>query len=116
MARFSEFTGFQRVPATRKTYRLTRDLVWHVGSQWSDWPLVVPAGTHFDVSVPQLLAWVLSPHDRRVLPAAAVHDELLKLGFDPAFASAEFRRAALARGTCPTWSWVYFAATLLWTT
>ncbi|WP_150524035.1 DUF1353 domain-containing protein [Roseibium sediminis] len=115
MSGFSSFDYFEHVPGTRKTYVLTQTLRWHIGCKGSDWLLAVEAGTVFDISVPWTLEWLQSPHDRRVLLAAAIHDELLKRGHDVAFASAEFRRALLARGCSPPRAWALFTATLIWT-
>ena len=112
---FTEFESFSHIQSTHKKYRLDARLVWEIGAKGSGWKLIVRAGTIFDISVPRLLEWALSPHDRRVLLAAAVHDELLVRGHDAAFASAEFRRAAIARG-CSVWrAWVLFFSTLAWT-
>jgi len=55
---------------------------------------------------------LLSPHNRAVLMAARVHDELLEEGFDQAFASSEFRRALRARGLSSLYAWLLFFATL----
>lgn len=115
MSGFSSFGNFEHVPGTHKAYLLTQPLHWHIGCKGSDWLLTVEVGTVFDISVPRVLEWLQSPHDRRVLLAAAIHDELLKRGHDVAFASAEFRRALLARGVSPARAWLLFAATLSWT-
>lgn len=115
MSTFTEFEDFEPVEGTRKMYKLTADLMWEIGSKGSGWQVIVPKGTPFDISVPKLLEWAQSPHDRAVLLAAAVHDELLNLGHDVGFASAEFRRAALARKQTKIWAWVLFLATLIWT-
>lgn len=115
MSGFSSFGQFEHVPGTHKTYVLTHALYWHIGCKGSDWLLTIEAGTDFDISVLRFLEWLQSPHDRRVLPAAAIHDELLKRGHDVAFASAEFRRALLARGCSPPRAWALFTATLIWT-
>lgn len=115
MAGFTKFEAFSHVEGTSKTYCLAAPLLWEVGAKGSGWRLTVAAGTLFDISVPKVLEWALSPHDRRVLLAAAVHDELLVLGHDPAFASAEFRRAAIARGVPKLRAWMLFFATLAWT-
>lgn len=114
MSAFTTFSAFSRLGDT-DTYRLDAPLVWHVGAKDSGWELVIPTGTTFDITLPFYARPFLSPHDPQVLPAAAVHDELLKRGFDPAFAAAEFRRALKARGSSSLWGWTLFAATLLWT-
>jgi len=95
MSDFSRFEDFELVEGD--TYRLTAPLVWHVGAKTLPFRLEIPAGTTFDLSVPWWLTWVLSRHDRIWLPAAAVHDVLLREGGDSWFAAAEFRRTAEAR-------------------
>ncbi|MDB2384199.1 DUF1353 domain-containing protein, partial [bacterium] len=90
MSKFTEFDQFEQVEGTRTQYRLTGDLVWEIGAKGSGWLLVTDAGTVFDISVPRWLEWLQSPHDKRVLLGAAIHDELGELGHDVAFASAEF--------------------------
>lgn len=114
MSVFTTFTSFSRLDGTAK-YHLDAPLLWRIGAKHSEWELVIPAGTIFDITIPCYARLFLSPHDPKILPAAAVHDELLKRGFDPAFAAAEFRRAARARGCSPFWGWVLFLSTLLWT-
>ncbi len=115
MSNFTKFKSFSKVPGTYKTYQLDDKLSWNIGSKSSSWLLDIPTGRTFDISVPKWLEWVQSPHDRSVLLAAAIHDELLNLGHDQAFASAEFRRAAIAGGTAKLKAWVLFFATLIWT-
>ena len=114
MSAFTHFSAFSRIGRTEK-YRLDAPLLWRVGSKQSAWVLEVAPGTIFDITVPWYARPFLSPHDRQVLPAAAVHDELLRRQHDPAFASAEFRRAAKARGCSTLWSWTLFLSTLIWT-
>jgi len=114
----SEFVcceGFFLVEGTRTTYELECNLIWEIGSVGSGWILEVPKGTRFDISVPRLLEWVQSPHDRRVLLGAAVHDELLLREQHVIFASAEFYRAIRARKTPLARAYTLFVLTLLWT-
>lgn len=115
MSNFSAFDAYSLVVGTEKMYRLDVDLVWEIGAKGSGWVLNVPKGTEFDISVPHWLEWAQGPHDRRVLLAAAIHDELLRLGHDVAFASAEFRRAAIALGCSSRRGWSLFFATLGYT-
>ena len=115
MSAFTKFDHFERDPSTRTKYVLTKELVWDIGAKGSGWQLVIPAGTKFDISVPRVLEWALNPHDKKVLLAAAVHDELLIRGHDAAFSSSEFRRAAVARGCSHMWAWVLFLTTFMWT-
>ncbi|EFO29368.1 conserved hypothetical protein [Roseibium sp. TrichSKD4] len=115
MSSFSNFDQFSRVPITRKLYRLNAPLTWEIGKKHSGHEITLETGTAFDISVPWLLEWLQSPYDRQVLPAAALHDEFLKRGYDVGFASAEFRRCLIARGCSPPRSWMLFTATLIWT-
>ncbi len=115
MSNFTDFEAFSLVPGTERTYQLEAPLSWEIGAKGSGWILEMPKGMTFDISVPAWLRWLLSPHDRAVLLAAGVHDELLRKGHDAAFASAEFRRAIIARGKSLVWSWLLFFATLFWT-
>lgn len=60
-------------------YRLTAALIWRIGNQFG--PVYrVPKGFEFEVSVPRLLRWIVSPHDHRFLKAAALHDHMLETG------------------------------------
>ncbi len=113
MSNFSTFNAFTRAIETRTDYMLGEKLVWDIGAKGSGWPLIITTGFRFNISVPRLLEWLLSPHNRRILPAAAIHDVLLNRGHDKAFASSEFRRACIARGVHPAFAWVLFFATLI---
>lgn len=115
MSAFTAFTAYERVIGTRKRHVLRDDLMWEIGAHGSSWVLIVPAGYTFDISVPIWLEWLLSPFDRRVLLAAAVHDRLLELDHDVAFASSEFRRAVRAMGVKPLFAMALFTSTLIWT-
>lgn len=112
---FSSFSRFSIVEGTRKSYVLDDVMTWAVGKKNSGFDLQIEPGTRFDISVPHWLEWLQSPHDHALLPCAAVHDELLNRGFDAAFASSEFRRAAIARGVHKGRAWVLFFTTLWWT-
>lgn len=115
MSAFTAFTAYERVTGTRKRHVLRDDLLWEIGARGSGWVPTVPAGYTFDISVPRWLEWLLSPFNRRVLLAAAIHDRLLELGHDVAFASSEFRRAVRALGVHPIPAMVLFLSTLIWT-
>lgn len=123
MSSFTEFDAFEQIGGGTR-YRLRAALVWDVGRKGSDWFLIVAPQTIFDLSVPRCLRWLLSPHDRIWLPAAAVHDHLLERGYDRAFAAAEFRRAVAARVERAIKDgrikrdrrvWIAFWLVLLWT-
>ena len=114
MSAFTHFSAFSRLNDTHR-YQLDAPLCWDIGAKGSGWQFTIPKGTVFDITIPWFVRWAISPHDTRILPAAAVHDELLKQNFGPAFASAEFFRAAKARGCNTLWSWTLFISTLIWT-
>ena len=113
MVSFSQFDDFTPVAPGSRTYVQRSPTSWDVGRKNSGYVLELKAGRPFDISTPRLLRWVQSPHDRRVLMAARVHDELLEEGFDQAFAASEFRRALKARGISTQYAWVLFFVTLL---
>lgn len=115
MTRFTAYNSFVLVEGSKKLYRLGEDLHWHIGRKDSDWVLVIPSGYEADVSAPRGLHWSIDVHDFNVLAAAAIHDNLLDLGFDKAFASSEFRRALKARNISKGKAWGLFFATLFWT-
>jgi hypothetical protein len=77
---------------------VTDPVIWEVGAKGSGLFVVVQRGMLFDISVPSCLRWFLSPHDRRVLKAAALHDYLLGLGWDRVTAAAIFHDALAAAG------------------
>lgn len=100
MSVFTRFDGFEFVGGIE--YRLKNPLVWEIGARGSGWLLFIPAGFVFESSVPRLLRWIVDPHDRRFLAAAAVHDHLLETGYRKAFAAGEWHDAAKAMNA-PTW-------------
>lgn len=112
MSRFSVFDAFWNVEGI--DYLTDEYVEWDISHKGSDWVLRIAKGTPFNLSVPKLLRWLISPHNRQMLPAALVHDELLKMGADIAFASAEFRRALRARGVNGLVAWALFFATFVY--
>lgn len=115
MSKFTDFEEFMLVPGTDAKYVLNASLIWEIGKRGSGWFFEIRSGTKFDISVPRWLEWLQSPHDRRILLAAAIHDELGKHGHDVAFASGEMRRAMSARGTSHLRAWSIFFVTLCYT-
>jgi len=109
---FVDFDDFHPVGIGERTYAQHTPVTWDIGRKGSGYTLELKAWRTFDISVPWFLRWLLSPHNRQVLMAARVHDELLEEGFDKAFASSEFRRALRARGVSSLFAWVLFFATL----
>ena len=95
-------------------YRATKPLRWEVGSKGSGLWVEVPPGRVFDVSVPRLARWIFSPHDPRFRRAAALHDEMLGLGWSRLTAGAEFAEALRADGAGPVCRLIMWLAVSLW--
>lgn len=116
MSQFTQFDEFSRTDSESTDYILEEDLYWHIMWKNSPFPpLIVPKGYKFNFSSPWWLSWLISRHNRKWLPAAAVHDRLLELGADRSGAAAEFRRGLVARGESNWKAWPMFVAVWLWT-
>lgn len=111
MVKFSTFDDFDPISKGSLRYDLGSPTQWEIGRKGSGYYVALEPGRSFDISVPWFLRWLLSPHDRVVLLAAKLHDQLLEDGFDQAFASSEFRRALRARGVNGFYAWLLFFAT-----
>lgn len=94
MSKFTDFKNYE--PVGGIDYRLTSELVWDVGWKGSGVRLVIATGTVFQSSVPRAARWIVSPHHKPWLLASAVHDEMLKRGYSPARAAAEWYEAVTA--------------------
>jgi len=115
MIEFSKFTAFSPLSGVEGAdYQLDEPLTWEIGRKGSGFKLELEKGYKFNLSVPWFLSWLLSPHNKKVLLAAAVHDKLTELDYDIAFSSAEFRRAAIARGYNPVGAWALFIGTFVY--
>ena len=95
-------------------YHFEFDLAWAVGHPNGEL-FIVKAGTSFDVSVPWQLRWLISPHDPRYHKAAALHDEMLKRGWSPSVAAAEFFEALKADGVRGLELWAMYLGVVYWT-
>lgn len=83
-------------------YRVERHIWWELGRVTSGLWIEVPPGFRFDVSVPWFARWLFSPHDKRFLKAAALHDWLLADGWSSVEAAGVFHQAMKADGV-PRW-------------
>ena len=96
----SDFTGasnwYQHDAGIR--YRVTKPIVWAVGSVETGPTYTVPIGAQFDVSVPLYLRWICNPHNPAYFKAAALHDHFLSIGWDRFTAGAQFHQALMADG------------------
>tara|TARA_R110000851_G_scaffold32845_4_gene87839 strand:- start:2243 stop:2590 length:348 start_codon:yes stop_codon:yes gene_type:complete len=83
-------------------YIVTDALSWELGFVGSGLFITVPTGRTFDVSVPSGVRWLFDPHNPKYLKAAALHDELLSVGWDRITAGAVFHEA-LKADTVTVW-------------
>lgn len=84
-------------------YRTVKELRWELGRKGSGFWYVVPAGVTFDVSVPWWACPIFSPHDKRYLKAAALHDQMLLVDrWSRVTSGAEFHQALHAQKVGPT--------------
>lgn len=99
--RVSGYTGttgrFRSIPGTIK-YEALEAVIWEVGVKGSGLVVEAPRGTIFDVSIPWVVRFVLDPHDRRFLKAAAIHDVIRLRNWDRVTAGAIFHEALKADG------------------
>lgn len=100
---------FERLDGIR--YRQHGRTSWELGHKGSGHWEHVENGTVFDVSIPWALRWIFDPHDPRYLKAAALHDELLRRGFDRVTAAGAFNEALKADGVSAVRRFAMTAAT-----
>jgi hypothetical protein len=113
MSAYTDAVGWaERLDGIR--YRVVKPLRWEVGSEGSGLWLEVPPGRVFDVSVPRLARWLFNPHDPRFRRAAALHDEMLVLGWSRLTAGAEFAEALRADGVGAGCRFAMWLAVSLW--
>tara|TARA_R110002072_G_scaffold26966_23_gene88487 strand:+ start:437 stop:745 length:309 start_codon:yes stop_codon:yes gene_type:complete len=72
------------------------ELHWEIGRKRSGLWVVVPDDFQFNVSIPWWASWAFDPEDERFLKAAALHDYLLKQGWDRVTAAGVFNEALRA--------------------
>jgi hypothetical protein len=87
---------YKRVEGTNN-YILEEPLVWAIGFKGNENKEVIPVGSIFDVSIPWFLRWLFDIHNPDYFIAAALHDHLLKLGYDRVSAAGAFNHGLLAR-------------------
>ncbi|WP_223479256.1 DUF1353 domain-containing protein [Oricola indica] len=106
-------THFAVEPAGGILFRMMAPLAWHVGAM--DGPIyVVPSGFVFDVSIPWPLRLVFDVREPRYLKAAALHDHMLKAGWNRLTAAGEFHEALKADGVPLARRLVMYLAVALW--
>lgn len=96
------------------TYCTTKALSWEVGKKGSGLWLTVPSPYSFDVSVPRALWWMFSPHDKRYLKAAALHDYALDQGWASVAAASLFSQALMASGVGRIERYVMTLSVIIW--
>lgn len=100
MSSYTDSFGVIHLDGVR--YLLTAKLHWDIGAKGSGLTYRIGSGFVFDVSIPRILQWLFSPHDRRFLKAAALHDHMLEAGWSRAESAAVFHEALKADGV-PRW-------------
>ncbi len=95
-------------------YRTRSPIIWAVGFKESNWRVIVPASFEFDVSVPFWLRCLFNPHEPRYFKAAALHDWLLKKGWDRMVTGAVFHDALRADGVSKWRALAMWLAVSLW--
>lgn len=74
MSYFTQFTSIQPIPKSNK-WVTTQELIYCVGSEWSNEKIIVPVGYEFDgASVPRLFGILLQSVEPSTINAACVHD------------------------------------------
>ena len=77
----------------------THKVTWEMGKKGSGLFVHVPQDFEFESSVPSWIPkFVMDPDDPRYLPAAMIHDFLLRQGFGAVSSGAEWYRAARLEG------------------
>ena len=83
----------------KRGYVTTQEVPWEIGKPRSGLFLYVPEGFEFESSVPDWLpVSIMDPHDERFLPAAMIHDYMLRNRFGAIASGAEWYRAARIKG------------------
>ena len=97
------------------TKYLSSELIsFDLGNLGSNLTYVVPSGFEFDVSIPRGLRFILSPHNPKYLKAAAIHDHMLKSGWDRPTAGGVFQAALKVSGVNSATRLAMFFAVTLW--
>lgn len=77
-------------------YITLEEICWDVGFKGNKNKEIVPIDFPFNVSIPWYLLWLFSRHNPRYFRAAAVHDYLLKIGYDRVSAAGAFNHGLKA--------------------
>lgn len=86
-------------PKTDGNWRTKNAIVWQVGFKGSHLWVRIPAGTVTDLAtIPWFARPVFRSADARYAKAALLHDTMLRSGWSPQTAAAEFRSALIADG------------------
>lgn len=97
------------------SYVLRAPLRWEIGCKGSGLWLIVPTGFAFDVSVPRGLRWLVNPHDRRLLLAAALHDFTVEQRWEWQTSAALWHHGLRAFGVPSGQAYVLYAAVSIFT-
>lgn len=81
---------FKLVSKKNGTYKVIEPIVWDIGFKGNVNKEIVPADFTFDVSIPWFLRFIFDRHDVKYFKASALHDYLLKIGYDRVSAAGAF--------------------------
>lgn len=94
-------------------YVLIKPLIWHIGTL--EGPIYeVPSGFEFDVSVPKAGRSIFDPHDQSFHKAAALHDHMIKAGWNRLTSAGEFHEALKADKVVAWKRMAMFLSVALW--
>ena len=97
-------------------YVTTQEVPWEVGKEGSGLFIHIPKGFEFESSVPKWLPkFIMDPDDPRFLPAAMIHDCMLRRGFGAISSGAEWYRAARFEGVSKWGAFIRVLPVLIFT-
>lgn len=71
-------------------YVTLKPIIWDIGFKGNINKETVYEGFSFDVSIPWYARWIFNRHNPKYFKAAALHDYMLKLGYDRISAAGAF--------------------------
>lgn len=110
---FEAVDRFERLSGTR--YITLEPVRLRIESGSALFKMDVPEGFVFDVSVPRPLRWIFDPHDKRFLPASALHDYALhELKWPRALSAAPFSYSLRQQGVSRIKRLAMVLAVIVW--
>ena len=95
-------------------YRLIKGIAWSLSPTNHGVCIKIESGFEFDISVPFIFRWLVSPHDPKILMPAALHDKMIQQDMNRITCSTEFARAARYKGCSKLMCSILFLSTLVY--